>query len=222
MAIFKENLTSKVLQETAIKVISKSKKKLNILEVGCGNGNITNYIIKHKKKNHFFHLSDISKNAIDECKEKIKYKLCIFKTGKWLKPWNAKKFDIIICDISAISDYIAKESDWYKGVTCNAGSDGLKNIKIILKNLKNNLKKNGRFILPIISLSNEKKLKNELNKTFESISYSKKINWPLPAFFEKNILKYKNLEKKGHINYINKFGVKIAYTYSATCKNFSE
>ncbi len=44
MAIFKENLTSKILQEISSKIINKSKRSLSILEVGCGNGNITKFL----------------------------------------------------------------------------------------------------------------------------------------------------------------------------------
>jgi len=218
MAIFKENLTSKILQEISSKIVNKSKRNLSILEVGCGNGNITKYIIARRKIDHIFHLSDISKKAITVCKNSIKYKSCLYKDGKWLRPWKNKKFDIIISDVSSINDIVAKNSPWYKGVICNAGEDGLKNIRQILKNIKKNLKTNGTFILPIISLSDEKKLLKNLSKYFKNVSCNKKINWPIPNFFKKKLLTYEKLKKKGHINYLNKFGVKIAYTYSAICK----
>ena len=151
MAIFKENLTSKILQEISSKIINKSKRSLSILEVGCGNGNITKYLIAQRKIDHIFHLSDISKKAINVCKNSIKYKSCSYKNGKWLLPWKNKTFDIIISDVSSINDVVAKNSPWYRGVICNAGDDGLKNIKKILKDVKKNLKPNGIFILPIIN-----------------------------------------------------------------------
>ena len=218
MAIFKENLTSKILQEISSKIINNSKRNLSILEVGCGDGNITKHLITKRKIDHVFHLSDISKKAVNVCKNSIKYKSCSYKYGKWLLPWKNKTFDVIISDVSSINDAVAKNSPWYRGVICNAGDDGLKNVKKILKDIKGNLKPNGIFILPIISLSNEKKLLKDLKKDFINVSYTKKINWPIHNFFKKKLPTYEKLKKRGQINYLDKFGVKIAYTYSAICK----
>jgi len=71
MSIFKENLTSQLIRETAIKIINKKKSSLRILELGCGNGNISKYIFEKQqiKKNKFF-ASDISKSAIKVAKKK--------------------------------------------------------------------------------------------------------------------------------------------------------
>ena len=37
-----------------------------------------------------------------------------------------EKYDLIISDVSSIS-YVAEKSEWYKGVVCDSGKDGLKN-----------------------------------------------------------------------------------------------
>jgi len=217
MNVFQENLTSKILQQRSSLLANKFKREIDILEIGCGDGNISNFIIKNQKKKHNFYLSDISNHAIKSAKKKILYKKCLFKTGKWLNPWSDQKFDIIISDVSSINDFIAKKSNWYNGVVCNSGNDGLNNIEKILSNINQNLKKNGKFILPIISLSNEKKLIRMLEKRFLKVSYSKKIVWPIPKFFKKNKAKYLKLKEESKINFEEKFGMYLAYTYSATC-----
>ena len=174
MKIFRENLTSKILQQKSSLIINKYKKEIDILEIGCGDGNITNFAINKRKIDHNFYLSDISNYAVSAAKKKIKYKKCKFKSGKWLDPWKDKKFDIIISDVSSINDFIANKSPWYKGVICNSGTDGLRNIEKIISNIENNLKKNGKFILPMISLSNEKKLIKLLKKKiFKRLAFEK-------------------------------------------------
>ena len=41
MAIFKKNLTSKILMKTSLELIRKEKNINKILEIGCGDANIT-------------------------------------------------------------------------------------------------------------------------------------------------------------------------------------
>jgi len=59
MKVFQENLTSKILQQNSSLLVNKKKREINILEIGCGDGNISHFIIKNKKKNNNFYLSDI-------------------------------------------------------------------------------------------------------------------------------------------------------------------
>jgi len=73
MSVFKENLTSQLIKENALKIINKKKISLKILELGCGNGNISKYLLqnqKRDKKNEYF-ASDISKEAISMAKKKF-------------------------------------------------------------------------------------------------------------------------------------------------------
>ena len=218
MSVFKENLTSKILQKESLLVLNKDfKNKIDILEIGCGNGNISKFLIKNQLKNNFYYLSDISNDAIKSAKKNIKYKNIIYKVGTLFDPWE-KKFDLILSDVSSINDFIAKESDWYSGVTCDTGEDGLKNIKNILNNVNQYMNPKGTFILPIISLCNERKLIKMLRSKFTKIKFSKKINWPIPSFFKKNLKIYLKLRKRNKINFVTQFSLNIAYTYTATCK----
>jgi SAM-dependent methyltransferase len=220
MAIFKENLTSKILQKNCLITLNKNfKNKIDILEIGCGNGNISKFLIKNQKKKNFYYLSDISNQAIELARKNIKYKNIEYKVGSTFCPWE-KKFDFIISDVSSINDYVAKKSDWYSGVVCNSGADGLKNIRNILKNIHKFLNNEvGIFICPIISLCNEGKLISMLKKKFVNVEFSKKVYWPLPHFFNKNLNTYLKLKKEKKINFTTQFSLNIAHTYVAICKN---
>ena len=50
MAIFKENLTSKILQENSLMVLNSFNVEKKVLEIGCGNGNITKHLLKNQKQ----------------------------------------------------------------------------------------------------------------------------------------------------------------------------
>ena len=217
MTVFKENLTSKLLQESAIKIINNKKKILKILELGCGDGNISKYLFNHQNKKNFFFASDISKEAIVLAKKNYKSKI-IFKNGNLFDPWKGEKFDIIISDVSSINDRVAASSPWYKSIVCESGKDGLKNINKIIKNIRKHLEKNSLFIIPLISLCDTKKLNLLLQKKFKKVTLTKKTSWPLPPFFAKDLENFRILKRNNHIDFEEKFGMCIAYTRVAICK----
>ena len=179
MSVFKKNLTSKLLKETSLKIIDKQKYPLKILELGCGDGNISKYLASNEKRENIFFASDISKKAIRIAKKNYEKKID-FRTGNLFVPWRKKKFNIIISDVSSINDKVAFFSRWYKNIVCHSGTDGLRNIKNILINIDKYSEKKVIFILPIISLCNVSSLKILLRKKFlykKDRNYDSRINF---------------------------------------------
>jgi methylase of polypeptide subunit release factors len=215
MAVFKRNLTSKILEEQSAAIISSKKSLLSVLEVGCGNGNISFNLAKNFPKNSYS-ASDISAEAISQAR------LCDtssinFMVSPGIDIWLDQKFDLVICDISAISEQIARLSDWYEGISCRTGVDGLEIVMPIIQNVRNILNPGGIFIIPIISLCNVPLQKEVLNSVFSSIEYSKKISWPMPKDLllrmEENAI---SLESN-YLSVERKFDLVVASTYAATC-----
>ena len=66
-------------------------------------------------------------------------------------------FDFIVSDVAAVAEEVSNISPWYKGCITIC-YDGTKHIINIISNTKKYLNKNGKFIFPIISLSDEKKI----------------------------------------------------------------
>ncbi len=218
MAIFKRNLTSEILEEESLKVISHFGSSISILEIGCGNGNITHNLIKKFPRNKY-HASDISEESISYAKKLDVNNSIDFRVSSGIDSWIDKKFDIVICDISAISEIIADLSDWYDGVSCKTGISGLDIVNPVIKNVKNILTNNSFFIIPVISLCNVTLQKKSLCKTFFSVQYSKERKWPLP----KDLL-YKMEEKSikldsDFLDVESKFDMVIASTCAAICHN---
>jgi methylase of polypeptide subunit release factors len=217
MSIFKENLTSKLLQKVSVKIINNQNTILKILELGCGDGNISKYLLENQKRKNILHASDISDEAIKTAKKNYEQKIN-FKTGNLFNPWKGERFNIIISDVSSINDSVAQLSPWYKNIKCSSGEDGLNNVKNILVNIDKYAQKKFLFILPVISLCNTAELSDLLKKKFKKILLTEKKDWPLPPFFSKNIDEFKILKKQKNIDYKEKFGIYIAYTRVAICK----
>ena len=217
--VFKPTGTTELLLNSSLK---KIKRIDDILDLGCGTGIEGINIEKIKKIKKKIYFSDVSKfatiNTNKNCRlNKIKYEI---KTGSVLKPWVGYKFDVIVSDVASISDSIAKISPWYnKSITNNAGKDGVKNIIDIIKNCKKYLKKGGKLIFPIISLSNEEKILSHVKKKFNKYSVLKTKDWPIPKMMYKNKKILINLNKKKRIKIIQKYGLLIFSTKIIMVKN---
>jgi len=219
--VFTPNATSKLVIEETVKLI---KKKVTILDLGCGDGNIGINIFKKKKdKVKRFCFSDLSKKATEKCKINLKKEKLIadVKNGSMFLPWEDKKFDFIVESVSAISEPVANVSPWYnKNIPCEAGLDGTKLINEILLGASNFLNKNGKIIFPIVSFSKTEKIINLAKRKYKNVTLLSQKDWPLPKSMYKHENQFEKLRKKKLISYKKKFGIILytSYIYSATKK----
>ena len=213
--VFHPTETTKFLLEAIIS--NFPKKKVKILDLGCGNGVVGIYLLKKFKNIENITFVDISKKAIINAEEncllnKISKKKTKFLQSNIFEDINNLKFDIIINDISGISYSIAKISNWFKNIPCESGDDGTKLTLNVLKNFKLFLKKEGKIYFPIISLSNEKKIFNYLKKKNIQAKMISINKWPIPKDMYKHSSLLKKLKKSQKINYENKYSLIIANT----------
>jgi len=220
MSVFQRNLTSILLEKAIKEYLITVGHSIDILEIGCGDGNITREVALEYTHNRYY-ASDVSRDAIERAKALCDKKISSnieFKVSQGFNEWAHNKFDVILCDVSAINQKIAELSDWYIGVKCDTGDDGLGAIRPIIQNANNYLKSGGVFILPTISLSNTVELEKLLKKYFESVSLVQNKDWPMPKELSLAI-KNQNVPNKGidwHTK--NKFGIEIANTGVLLCR----
>ena len=205
--VFTPNATTKLLVDSTVKII---KKKSDVLDLGCGTGYVGISVAKKLKYKNNYYFSDISNKAINLCKKNAKKNKIIInaKAGTMYNPWQNKKFDLIIESISAIAKKVAKISPWYKnGIPCDCGEDGTDLVNNVLKETKKYLKKNGKLIFPIVTLSNKKKILKIAKKNFKNVKILFSKDWPLPKsmYSKKKLLKA--LKKNGVIDYKTKYGL---------------
>ena len=213
--VFIPTATSELLIEASNKIVKVKKK---ILDLGCGSGVVGISIAKSLKTKQKIFFSDISKeackNTVLNCnKMKINHEI---RQGSLLSPWTGKDFDYIISDVAAVAEDVSKISPWYKNCVNNSGYDGTKHIIKIISNVKNYLNKNGKFIFPIISLSNEKKILLACKQNCKKIKEVKSRAFPLPKSMAAKITILNKLKKKGIISFDKKFGI-IIFKTSVYC-----
>ena len=95
-----------------------------------------------------------------------------------MKEWKDEKFDLIINDISAINSQIAKKYWYNKFIPHDCGKDGLKLSRNFLNTVEKNLNKNGSILMPVISISNHKKLIKIIEKKFKAKLINKRMASP--------------------------------------------
>ena len=209
--VFKPTATTSFLLKDALKLVNKSK---DILDLGCGSGVIGVFVNRlNKNKNKIF-ASDISGDAVDYARKNFEKYNCNYdlKKGSLFLPWKNKKFDLIINDVSGISEKLAKNSSWFKNVPCKTGTDGTALTLKIISSSNKYLNKGGGIIFPIISLSNMKKIENLLKKKFKKIKVMSNNYWFLPDELNKNTNELIEMKKKNLINFEIKYGKIICNT----------
>ena len=215
--IFKPNLTSKLSFEAAIAEIKSSFK---ILDLGCGCGILGIAVLKNIP-NLELYCSDLDSKSIEIAKKNyLKHKLkADIRSGNLFDPWNKIKFDYIINDVTGISCVIAKKSPWFSDkVPSNSGEDGSDLTLSIIKKAPDYLTNNGSIQIPLISLSNTKKIVQAAKEKFSKVKIIRSKDWFLPKEMESLKETMYLLKSRNHINFEEKFGKIICNTSIAVCK----
>ena len=192
--------------------VAKKKNFGDVLDLGCGSG-IIGIELKLNNPSINLHLSDVSVSAIKTAKENISklglqakvYQSNIFDS------WVGKKFDLIVNDVSGVTEEIAKETPWFKNVPCQTGSSGLKLTELVIKESSLYLKEKGCLIFPFISLSSKQAIKNILAQyTYHKLLLSKE--WPLPPELLGMKKRLFELREQGLVDFKEKYGLLVGYT----------
>ena len=209
--VFTPTGTSKVLVEAIIENVKERKK---ILDLGCGCGAIGLSLFKNKIVKEPIYASDISKEAVNNfIKNSEKYNCkSIVKQSHLLDEWEEGQFEMIVCDVSAISEEVAKFSNWFDVTSCKTGADGSELMKEIFENVEKYIKKPGHFYFPIISLSDVTLIKEYSFSKFKKIKKIKRFNWPLPEEMVKHLKNLKELKEKKFVDFKEVLGMVICYT----------
>ena len=215
--IFKQNLTSDLILKALLQLPLNSSARL--LDLGCGDGNIGLRVALKLGMLKIFG-SDISPDAVDMAragaeKQGINSE---YRIGSGYAPWSDKEpFDVICCDVAAISTVIASFSTWYDGVSCETGISGLDLVTPIIENTKSYLKAGGIFVIPVISLANHTRLISVLEDYFNLVEVRLKKEWPVPDFIIKLMSEQGYPLTCDNWEISKKFGIATAFTGVAIC-----
>ena len=160
---------TELVVESVLK-LTKSKNKMNILDIGVGSGCILLSIL-NERKNFYGTGIDISKKCINiskinAIKLKVNSRVKFFKTD--VDKFTLGKYDLIVSNPPYINKYNLKYLDrevakFEPKLALDGGLDGLSEIRKVIKKSSELIKENGRFILEI-GFDQKNKVINILNK----------------------------------------------------------
>jgi len=188
------------------------KTPVKMLDLGCGIGINGLVLAKLGLCQGPLYASDIGEETVSLVKENAQ-RLNVpveVRCGSLFEPWAGEKFDVIIDDISGLSDEVAKISPWFPpGVNCKAGRDGTRWTVEILKQSPEYLREGGRIFFPVLSLSNQEKILRIAREYFFDVVQLAEKEWFLPKETAEKIDQIMPLIEDGTIKCQSKFGAWI-------------
>jgi len=209
--VFKPNLTTELLIKA---VSSKIMRTSKVLELGCGTGIVGLALNAEGIISQPIYASDLSEAATNCSKSNFSKYGCDaeVRKGSLFDPWAEYKFDVVVDDISGISEEVAKISPWFQGVPCQTGKNGTNLTIEIIEKASKYLTENGFLFFPVLSLSDSKSILQVARENFKNIERVAHKEWPLPNELKNHIDTLKILRDEGSIDLNEKFGMFICYT----------
>lgn len=200
--VFQPNLTTKMLAEVA-----DIKEGDRVLELGCGVGPLAIYAAK--KGAAEVYAVDIMEQACEYARRNAELngvadRMKVFHGSLFEPIADGKKFDIIIDDVSGMSEEISRISPWYPDTIPTGGYDGTEPTINMLTQAKNYLAEKGRLYFPLVHLSAWRKTMDKAIEIYGGVETIGEKMIPFCDEFKRSLPDLERLKDLGVIDYVSR------------------
>lgn len=216
--VFIPTATSRVLAQAAAAELGNRKK---VLDVGCGSGIVGLHLALTGESDIQLSMSDVSHEATSLASENAAALgvAATVKTGSVFAPWAGERFDLIVSDVSGVIPEIGDSLGWFEDVPNDSGSQGVGLAAKVIREAPSHTSRDGALIFPIISLSNEQLLLEEMSLTFTSVKELSTVALPLGIPLSHSL---EMKERFPNIRIGSMGGIQVFYTTVMMCEGMKE
>lgn len=217
---FKPNATTELLLNACRMEIESNSEIQSCCDLGTGSGYIL-LKLAEKFQELTFYGSDIHEPSIIMARHSSRLRnLPIdFRHGNLFEPWKDRLFDLVINDVSGISEKLSLLGGWFKDIPCETGLFGTNLSARVFSNAKHYLTPRGVFVTPFLSLSSKSKFMDELKSNFRHVQLLDRKFFPLPTMNDEEKETVLQLADQNIIEIKNSLGLLFFYVEIYRCSN---
>lgn len=197
--VFRPTATTAALLQSA----KNLKIDGSLLDLGCGWGIVGLELALWSERSFDLSMSDLSQAAVSAARTNART-LGIgarIQRGDGLEPWRKDRFDLVIADVSGVSELCPAFSRWFDDIPANTGPTGHNETAAVMVDLPELLTANGSALVPLISLSNREEGLRHFYENFFFVRRVKKISWLLRGLENSEMAEMHNQRRLGNVDF---------------------
>jgi len=198
--VFHPTSTTVLLLRAARGALSQPSQ--SVLDLGCGSGVVAVVLARLGPRDTAVCASDLSPEAVrltSANAERNGVRIDC-RCGSSFDPWEGKRFDLIVDDVSGVAEPLDRLSGWYPpGVPSEAGRDGARWILEILDRAPDHLSPGGRFVFPVLTLSREDRILDRARTRFAVVTQIEEQWYPFSEGLAAHFPLIEELAREGNV-----------------------
>jgi precorrin-6B methylase 2 len=199
--LFRPTLTTTILTE---QLDAASVRDQTILDLGCGIGPIAIGLAMSGAAHVY--ATDIMREACELAMDNAALNgvgdRITFMQGNLFEPLGDLQFDVIVDDVSAVTEDVARLSRWFPRGVPSGGEDGTVNTIEMLVTSQRHLKPGGFLLFPVLSLSRQARIVEVARQVYgERLVRVASRRIPFSGDLKDNLSRLQHLQSQGLIEF---------------------